>query len=422
MNRRIIILISFFLLATAILLDLDVLAIYSSIGRLALFDLMVLIAIVLFSLKMVYYRNFIEFNFFIIVILIFSFYIITSGFYLSIVDSRIEFKSVVSVGGKYISYSFLVFQLTNLIINNNLKDNYLQLIMRLNYVVVIIGLAQILAVSGLPFFSDLFLWDNIRGGGHRIAATFRWQGILAFYLGLTLPILIAVALDKNNKKVKLDYLIILLMIVIGFYSGSRSFLLVLIPSLSLFLIKPFILNDFRFSVTKLFFVLITFSGLIYVFLNFIIESRAVRRILGLEGAVGVTTVGPNPRERIAAAGIREWLEYPITGVGSGNLPSLIGQTAHNSYLEVLFENGLIGVFFLLAISLVLFYMSIYLVLKAFKLRSMLPFSLAIVIFNISVYQLTASAIQYRLLWIVLPLLFSQFFYFKYSLRNDVGKD
>lgn len=400
------------LLSSVILLDMDSLAIYTVIGRIAIFDIIAILSILfLLQNNIKLHKNFTEFNVFAILWLCLILYILISGFLKSLFDINLNYSVIAVVGFKYLVYLILCVLLTQVLIQNDLNKTFLNIVFKLNYIVLVIGISQILAINNVPPFNELFLWENIRGGGHRIAATFRWQGILSFYLGIMLPLIIS---DTIYKRKFMNYIILFSMILLGLYSGSRSFLIILIPSLFIFILQYFIKNNFKVSFKRLLKTLLFIGSFVYIFYSYLLESKAVRRIFQMEGAIGLNSKGPSPRERIAEQGLELWLESPIFGLGSGNLENLIGKAAHNSYLEILYENGIIGLALFSLILLVYITLAIKLFLHSITKKSVYSLSLSIIILNIMTYQFTASAVQYRILWAFLPFIFAEFYRVHYD--------
>ncbi|SDB81081.1 O-Antigen ligase [Pelagirhabdus alkalitolerans] len=402
------------LVYSAILLDLDNLAFYTPIGRIVIFDVFIIIFILINMLKLKYIRDNRLLNIFFLVMLFLIFYQAISGFYLLQTIDEVSYSNTASVIFKYLMYLIAMFFMTNHIIANKLINQYKNIWFYSSVVVSIVGLFQILAINDIPIFRDLFLWGNIRGGGHRIAATFRWQGVFIFYLSIIIPLMIGTMLDNEKvifKKKYLNLLIMILLLISGFYSGSRSFLLIIASSLLLVVLNPLVKNGIRLSISKIFFLLLSIIPVYYIINSFVLSSLAVRRVLGLEGAVGVTS-GVSPRERIIRSGMEAFETSPFLGVGSGNFNEIVGDASHNSYLEILVENGIFGIMIFTIIFVLLIYICIVNVMKAFKERKTHALSVSLIILNILIYQLTAAAIQYRILWVILPLIFAN--YYKYS--------
>ena len=164
------------LLSSVILLDMDSLAIYTVIGRIAIFDIIAILSILfLLQNNIKLHKNFTEFNVFAILwlCLILYIYILISGFLKSLFDINLNYSVIAVVGFKYLVYLILCVLLTQVLIQNDLNKTFLNIVFKLNYIVLVIGISQILAINNVPPFNELFLWENIRGGGHRIAATFR---------------------------------------------------------------------------------------------------------------------------------------------------------------------------------------------------------------------------------------------------------
>lgn len=402
---------------SAVLLDLDELAIYSPLGRLTIFDIFSLGLIILSFMKLKYFKDNKKLNIFVILIIILSFHQLVSGYVLLLFYNVSSYNNIIAGAGKYILYALITFIVTNFLIDNRMHEKFLKLWINLSLLVVIIGIFQILAVNGIPFFSNYFLWRNIRGAGTRISSTFRWQGIFVFYLGITVPLILGKIMDGrkvflNNKNANILYLLILLLV--GLFSGSRSIFLVFFSVLVMILVKPILKKEIPFSWKTILVSLLSIGPLYYITINILLPSRAFRRVVGLEGGVGVSE-GVSPRQRILQSSISEWLEHPILGIGTGELEQRIGEAAHNTFLELLVENGAIGLGIYMVIVLIILNIIWNNIKIAYKTKKMLPFSMSVCMINILVYQVTASALQYRLFWIFLPLVFSYYYFSFYDL-------
>ncbi|MFC6465186.1 O-antigen ligase family protein [Marinilactibacillus sp. GCM10026970] len=409
------------LLFSGIVLDLDNLALYTFVGRVAIFDMIAILYIsgYLITGRKIRKKAFINKIF--LVIMIFSIYILFSGLIVSQLES-VAATGALSYAFKYSIYSLLVLTIVNqLNSDERYLTGYVDTWILFSIVVLFIGVFQILAVNGVPFFSRYFLWENIRGGGARIASTFRWQGPLVLFIGLSVPLIIGKIIYTTSKfKQNMYILLIMGLFVVGIFSGSRSFLLML-PSIALIpVVKFFSQKRFVLKLRHLIFISLPIF-LAYQFSETLLSSSAVIRLFGLDGAIGVASeFSHDPRIRIIRSGFEVWRNTPYLGIGSSNMHILVGDASHNTYVEVLFENGLIGFSLYLLFSIFLFRICWTLFKDGFKNRNYHNIVVVSSLLNVYIYQFTASAIQYRIFWSFLPILITTHYFNtkKNSVTND----
>ncbi|MFA5603081.1 MAG: O-antigen ligase family protein [Bacilli bacterium] len=404
---------------SAIILDLDRLALYMPIGRVVIFDILTILFVSISLLKIKVFKNNHTLNIYFILMLLLIVYQIISGFILYQTKINVSYTNIIAVSIKYLLYLLYTFFVTNYLIDKGYICKYINIWIYSSIVVIIVGISQILAINNIPFFTRYFLWKNIRGGGHRIAATFRWQGVLVFYLCIVAPLILGKILDNKkaifNKRYK-DMVLIILIILVGLYSGSRSVYIVLISMLLMILLKPFIKDSFKLSFNKLITIGLFIGSIYHLFTKIIIKSKAVKRIFGLEGAVGVTT-GISPRLRIIYASISVWENSPFLGIGSGNLSNIISIASHNAYLEILVENGILGLTIYILIIIIFLKIIFFYFIVSINKKEMFPTAIALSLINILLYQFTASSIQYRLFWAYLPILFAYHFIYNCEIKD-----
>ena len=155
---------------------------------------------------------------------------------------------------------------------------------------------------------------------------------------------------QNKKKITLILLIILpiLFLVIAFTTQSRAGLVLLIfinIFFWFFVNKNDTVNTFKKLLSKIL-LIIVFIFLTVKFIDVYDGSRISRR-------VEQTTQRKDSRELLFWEGIETFKKNPILGVGLGQFPlySKYKLFTHNSYSEILAEQGLIGAVFLFLLYL-----------------------------------------------------------------------
>jgi len=153
-------------------------------------------------------------------------------------------------------------------------------------------------------------------------------------------------LHQRHKTALLTVLLFLmpiLFIVISFVTQSRSGLVMIILInliYWLFIAKKYNINPFLKLLRKL----LTVSILIVLTLNFLNIYQNSR----IKNRVDTSLNQGDARGSLIQQSLDVFYENPIVGVGLGQLPlyNNIGQFSHNSYVEILAEQGIIGGIFL----------------------------------------------------------------------------
>jgi O-antigen ligase len=176
---------------------------------------------------------------------------------------------------------------------------------------------------------------------------------LALTLSLGLPIawFLAISMERKGKKrvlIALNYIFIPAALFAIILSGSRTALFAAIPAL-VYILATF--NRFRPFNRLVIFIVLVGSMLI---LQLYIPRSVLERFTTTANSIITGDLGG--RVSIWQASISIFQENPILGIGSGALNSTLelGTVAHNTYLSVLTELGLIGFFiYVLLLAIIL---------------------------------------------------------------------
>lgn len=288
---------------------------------------------------------------------------------------------------RYLIYGLFIIMSTQYLQKTDLHQRYYQMWLLSVVCVVLIGVGQMLAVNGIAPFDPIFLWDNIRGGGSRIASTFRWQSPLVLYLGVSLPLIAAESVKASTRFRSAEWLATFgvgSIVLLG--TGSRSSMLVLPLALAPFLTVV----RGRETVTA---VLGSIGGL--TFATVIIRSDAINRAINLWGRL-LADPTSEPRFQIWYEGAAAWLSIsPVWGVGPRQLINYTRNLAHNSYLGVVFERGLLGLVAIMLLIIVLIRISSHLIQMREHGDWWVRVALSMAILNLLISMMTAETLSYR---------------------------
>ncbi len=206
---------------------------------------------------------------------------------------------------------------------------------------------------------------NIAGNDYfRAISLFPDPHTFALFLGILIPFTIFYFLH-NNKKNKFTFFgIILLMFCALLFTFSRGAYVGFLISSLLMAIFSFWYFKIRLNKKILIFLFVSFFAVAFIFLNSVFGSR-------LMSSFTLSDVSNNARLGIWEKSSKVFLDNPILGVGLGNLPIFFDPiasvkspiNAHNTYLDIVSELGMIG---FLLFFLIIFYTFFYLSFKKDK--------------------------------------------------------
>lgn len=228
---------------------------------------------------------------------------------------------------------------------------------------------------------------------------------LALYLGMLFPVVLNTFLNKRNFYTFI-YLIVHLIAVI--YVDSRGVLLCLFLSYMFTFI--FLKNQPRLQLITIFGLI---SILVFLVFNFVNNfSLFIDKMNSYNAVKDVHLYKSNEmREILATKSIYFFNSSPFFGIGTNNFLAQVGIVNHNSYLQILSEQGVVGFTFFLLLLIILFY-----VIKQLS-KNCNGFEHAFIISSlVPIFYFTfINAYNFLLIYIFWAILFSLH---NYHLRND----
>lgn len=220
------------------------------------------------------------------------------------------------------------------------KDNYI-------HISYIIASLLLIYFAYLNQNYSLLGFSSLKGSRDRFLFNANYYSYISYFANISILFLHL----KYKTKTTFSFTIILpiLFIVLAFITQSRSGLLfvILINSCYWFFIdKPKQAKSFR-ALFRIIALLLISIFLVFKFLNIYSNSNIQQR---------VSNNSEDARSHLAKKGIEVFFENPFTGVGLGQFPlqTKMRQFTHNSYAEILSEQGILGGILLLFILIVPF--------------------------------------------------------------------
>lgn len=244
--------------------------------------------------------------------------------------------SEISEAFKFIISIIIALPFGIIYLNKDLQINYILVLKRLLFIVLFGCFLQILMPHTLESFNKLRM-SNVKFGwfydffnsGFIVGFSFQ-TAITGFYLTiLTCIIFIEILYKKYNF---LNTVILISAIIFLFLTGKRIFILLTV--LNLMFIYIFYK---RVNILKLIVLLVLLTVLILIFSKYtIIGQRLVMRFYSQDPTRG--------RIRIYTFLFKLYKSHPIIGTGLSSTLSLLpyAYNAHNIYLQILTETGLVG--------------------------------------------------------------------------------
>ncbi|UWG52010.1 hypothetical protein AArcCO_2732 [Halalkaliarchaeum sp. AArc-CO] len=301
---------------------------------------------------------------------------------------------------RYLLYGAVVFCLLPIITHHRNWRIYIQVFVGCYILVLLVAISQSLAVLGIAPFDPLFRWENIRGGGTRIAGTFRWQGPFVLYMGLMLPILVTRTITATNRILKVFYTGLVAGGVLSiFFSGSRIGLLIL-PFAFLPVVAVAIRSRELISLYPLLFGGVLLVPLVYFEVGAV--ERAIDQLYSL-----ITSPGEQSRVRIWRQALSEMLDTSLFfGLGPRQTIYIVGTTPHSGYIGFLVERGIFGllVFVILIVSLVR--IAAQLITSYFDDAPLMALCVASMVPIMLVYSIANSAFTGRIAPLIVALILS----------------
>jgi O-antigen ligase len=160
---------------------------------------------------------------------------------------------------------------------------------------------------------------------------------LALLLLLAIPLAWRLYLDAGRKKHRILTIINLFYIPLAVFAilltGSRTSLFAIIPAL-IFILWPNRLDIGRYIFISIFLV---FSLLV---IRTLLPAGTIERLASLSTSISSADIGG--RVVLWQRALTVFQAHPILGSGGGTIASAIGALAHQTYLSILSETGLVG--------------------------------------------------------------------------------
>ena len=297
------------------------------------------------------------------------------------------------------------------------KTNTVEDLERLQNVYLLTGL--LLGISGLFFYVFYFFYPElyVEGGffdavTHDKLRLHTWPLLQSFDVGsngyaMTLVPFIFVAIgsllspaSRFNKKFYAALVMLLLMVNLGLTFSRGTLIAVLLT----ILVLVFYIKRHR---------MIKFTAVISMFLLLIFSSQLFQLYKGysyLKGSYsGENTALLSERDQLLTSSLNTYAENPVFGVGQGNIvePRYVGKQTHNTYVELLAENGIFSFFIFMLIMIFLFRKIQFLNKNSHHPRIYYIFiSFTFGLLGILIAAIPTSAITMPLFWIQLTLVFS----------------
>ena len=172
---------------------------------------------------------------------------------------------------------------------------------------------------------------------------------LALLLSISIPIAWHLLLQADRKQNRFLKIINIAYIPLAIFAilltGSRTSLFALIPAI-IYIARPKRLDIGQFIIIAVFLI-----ASLFVILS-IIPQAVIDRLATTASSISSEDIGG--RVNIWRDALAVFSQHPFIGVGTGTHNYTIGGSAHNTYLSVLAESGLIGLFlFFFILALVL---------------------------------------------------------------------
>lgn len=299
----------------------------------------------------------------------------------------------------YIIYCFIFFVVIKDYISQNKGEikNIIKFMLIGVVVVAILGIYQELAyIYNWPF--DIMFRSNIHGNVQpygsfvRIYSTTIEPSILAYYL---VPMFALIA-TINDKSIKYKYLILTLILFVGFGSTSSTFILGLVVTMIILILNVFtekdkLIRERNRSILKKFAVILLI-GIICLAVIYVINKNVVLNIFG--GLIQkITRNNLSGQERSSAFinHILVGLRFPLLGIGFGTVRS------KDLFSTWVCNIGVIGV------GIFIYYL-IDLIMKLRKNKSIISYGIANYIIVIFICAFVSVPEPYNLfIWLMLAM-------------------
>lgn len=293
------------------------------------------------------------------IFLVYSIFILTS--ILSIVFARNKIESLVVIS-QYITVYFCFIIIINL---SNLINGYQNFIYKALYILLVVELIFIIS----PIFIDIES-NNLIMRSNRYIGLMSNINITAFSILYKIPVLFYF-IENTSKFLKYIFHLFILFLTLFSVSvlGSRASLIAILCLFTFRFLTIVFSKDYR---SLKFFSGYILTILISIILNFqaTTKSNVVDRFNTIENINNDSSI--NQRLKYYGLSMKIFKENPLTGIGVGNWKYesinknkfnttgyIVPFFAHNDFLQILNENGLLGL---------LSYISIFIIILLFSLK------------------------------------------------------
>lgn len=184
-------------------------------------------------------------------------------------------------------------------------------------------------------------------------------GINGWYISIFTGLLVInVLLDKNNSIMRkfLSYILIIASIIAIFLTNKRAYILFTFTALILTLFFGKENKNIKLNIKKI------ISIILLVLIIMVIVTKNNQLMVVIERFMNSDDDISSGRYSLYEKMFLTFLENPLFGIGTYSIPKIIGNLGHNIYLQILAENGIIGII----LFLITFYSGIKLNIKLLK--------------------------------------------------------
>lgn len=240
-----------------------------------------------------------------------------------------------------------------------------------NRLLIIIACASIINAIYLILTNfEMFTANTNEEIGTRLGTEGEWNANTVGMMAAVATLILVYNFNKNkNILAKVPYLLVIVaMTVVAILSGSRKALFIALMGVSIYLVLVSKKKRLRTILFVIFFVFVVYYSIMKIpFFYSVIGWRVISFVASLTGK-GVVDGSTVYRQQLIEAAVDTWKQYPIIGCGLdcfriyGKIATGRDYYAHNNYVELLADLGVVGA--------IIYYSGYLLVFKYFfpKLR------------------------------------------------------
>lgn len=265
----------------------------------------------------------------------------------TIINLIINTESINSLSIIRIFYYLEIFTYIYLIISNSFKKSHIKKILKFNVNSSII-------IACVLIFCFFYFGDIGKNSVKNIFGNYIEENYTAALLSFNSILLLYIVEFEDKNIVKLKYYLgLLILLYATFLSGSRaSFFAIAISSLY-FLVKKYIFTKSAITIKNIILIVILFSLLMMIIVN--LQNILPEFIYNRFFNKSLNDYSNQTRLTYWKSGVIGFLKQPLLGYGVGNysyfIPDMLKLNktvmAHNTYLDILLDVGIIGFSFYL---------------------------------------------------------------------------